>query len=156
MSDPNQRLPAAEDPPLDETDRLLTGWVDGELTPVERARFDQLVADDPQLAIEAAAHKELLDLTRSAQLLEPSDRETRRFWSRFYNRGEWRMGWMLLLMGALLLAGYAVVALWTSDLDLLIKIGVSAVLVGGGILCWNTFRLRLRTSRFDRYRGVMY
>ena len=35
--------------------------------------------------------------------------------------------------------------------------GPAAVLcaVGAAILVWNAARLKMRTSRFDRYRGVM-
>jgi hypothetical protein len=38
---------------------------------------------------------------------------------------------------------------------MLIKIAALSALVGGGILFGNTLRLKMRTSRFDRYRGVM-
>ena len=145
-----------DDPPLSERELLLTMWVDGAMTPRDRARFDELVADDPELARLAAQHKELLDFSRSEQLMEPSDKEARRFWSRFYNRGEWQLGWCLFLFGTILLLGFCAYELFSSDLHVLIKIGCGAIAVGGSILLWNTFRLRLRTSRFDRYRGVLY
>lgn len=145
-----------EDAPLGEGQRLLTAWVDGALSPADRARFDELCAADPALAAEAAAHKELFDMSRSLELAEPSDQETRRFWNRFYNRKEWQLGWCLLLAGIVVLLGCALHALLTSALGTLLKVGVCAVLAGAAILLWNTFRLRLRTSRFDRYRGVLY
>ena len=153
MTERNDSLP---DEPLDEKARLLTAWVDGVLSPADRVRFDLLIADDAELMAQATAHKELLDLSRSMHLVEPSDREARRFWSRFYNRSEWRLGWCLLLGGAVLLLGFAVEELIVSDLPTLVKVGACAVLLGAAILLWNTFRLRLRTSRFDRYRGVLY
>jgi len=150
-------MPAAGgDPPLSESERLLTGWVDGALSADERAAFERLVAADPELAAAAAQHKQLLDLSHSLHQLEPSDLETRRFWTRFYNRTEWRLGWCLLLGGSVLLFGFALEQLLVAELPLLVKIGVCAVLLGGGILTWNNVRLKLRSSRFDRYRGVLY
>jgi Putative zinc-finger len=144
------------EPPLSEQQMLLTAYVDGELAPADRARFEHMLADDPALALQAAQHKELVDLTRSVQLMEPSDFEARRFWAKFYNRGEWRLGWCMLIGGTLVLVGYALYELLHSGLSLVVKTGTCVALGGGLILLWNTVRLKLRTSRFDRYRGVMY
>ena len=147
----------SDDPPLDERQQLLTAWVDGELSVQERLRFERMLADDEELAVQAAQHKALLDLSRGAMQMEPSDRETRRFWNRFYNRGEWRLGWCLMLGGLLVLAGFLLYELLVhTELHVVAKGAVCATLLGGCILLWNTVRLKLRTSRFDRYRGVLY
>jgi anti-sigma factor RsiW len=145
-----------DDPPLAERDRLLTAWVDGALSPQEHAEFTRLCAQDRELAAAASRHKELFDLSRSLQLQEPTDHETRRFWGRFYNRGEWQLGWCLLIGGALLLLAFAIEQLLVGGLPVTVKVGACAVLAGGAILLWNTARLKMRTSRFDRYRGVLY
>lgn len=145
-----------EDPPLSEGQRLLTLWVDGALSPKDRSAFEKAIAQDPELAAQAAQHKEILDLSRSMQMMEPSDIEARRFWSRFYNRGEWQLGWCLLLLGAATLLAFAVWQLMASELHWIVKAGTVAVLLGSGILLWNSLRLKLRASRFDRYRGVLY
>lgn len=147
----------SDDPPLDDRQRLLTAWVDGELTGNELTEFERLLGDDAALAAEAADHKALLDLSRSVQLMEPSDRETRRFWNRFYNRGEWRLGWCLMLGGLLVLAGFLLYELlFETSIHVIAKGAICATLLGGAILLWNSVRLKLRTSRFDRYRGVLY
>lgn len=153
---PADDVPLRDDPPLSEPQRLLTAWVDGLLAPAERAEFERLLAHDQSLAEQAAQHRQLLDLSRSLHQLEPSDVEARRFWSRFYNRGEWRLGWCLVIGGALLLCAFAVEQLLLAAVPLTVKIGACAVLAGACILLWNTVRLKLRTSRFDRYRGVLY
>jgi anti-sigma-K factor RskA len=145
-----------DDPPLSDGQRLLTAWVDGCLSAPERATFERLLADDPELAMQAARHKEVLDLSRSMQLMEPSDIESRKFWSRFYNRGEWQVGWCLLLVGTAILLTFAIYELLVSELPWIVKVGAMTMLLGGAILLWNTARWKLRTSRFDRYRGVLY
>jgi hypothetical protein len=145
-----------DDPELTEAQRLLTAFVDGEITASDRQRFDALLTQDPDLAAQVAEHQQLGNLSRSLQLMQPSDVEVRRFWAKFYNRGEWRLGWCLLIGGSFLLLGYALYELMLSQLSWVPKAGTTAVLIGGGILLWNSVRLKLRTSRFDRYRGVMY
>ena len=145
-----------DDPPLTAKQQQMMAYVDDELSPTERSAFEELIEADPELAMETASHKNLLDLSRSLALLEPSDREVRRFWGRFYNRSEWRLGWCMFIGGLVVLVGEGIYLLVATDsLEWYHKAALFSVLAGTGILLWNTVRLRLRTSRFDRYRGVM-
>ncbi|HLU40383.1 MAG TPA: zf-HC2 domain-containing protein [Planctomycetota bacterium] len=141
--------------PATERQLLLTAWLDGELDPAERARFERMLAEDPELAADAAAQKELIDLTRSPSVLEPTEAEMRRFWASFYNRTEWQVAWILLLLGVAGLLGEGLYLLISSALSWTVKAAVLSTLSGGALLIWNTARLKMRTSRFDRYRGVM-
>ncbi len=146
----------SDDPPLTAQQQQMMAYVDDELSPSERSSFEQVMGEDPELAIETARHKTLLDLSRSMTLMEPSDREVRRFWARFYNRSEWRVGWCLFIGGLIVLVVEGIYLLVATDqLAWYHKVALFSVLAGAGILLWNTVRLRLRTSRFDRYRGVM-
>lgn len=118
----------------------------------ERAEFEQRMAQDP----EVAGHHSLIHLTHAMATLEPGDHEVRRFWAHFYNRSEWHIGWFFLVLGALTLVGYGLYYLLSSDqVHWLIKAALLSATCGGTLLLWSTLRLRLRTSRFDRYRGVM-
>ncbi len=145
-----------DDPPLTAKQQQMMAYVDDELSPTDRRAFEELIEADPELAMETASHKNLLDLSRSLALLEPSDREVRRFWGRFYNRSEWRLGWCMFIGGLVVLVGEGIYLLVATDsLEWYHKAALFSVLAGAGILLWNTVRLRLRTSRFDRYRGVM-
>lgn len=153
---PSENPVQTGDPPLTARQQQLMAYVDDELSPAERAAFEKILETDPELAMEAAHHKNLLDLTRSMTLMEPSDHEVRRFWARFYNRSEWRMGWLLFIGGLVVLVGEGFYLLVATDLLAWYhKVALFSVLAGAGILLFNTVRLRLRTSRFDRYRGVM-
>jgi hypothetical protein len=146
----------SDDPPLTAQQQQMMAYVDDELSPSERTSFEQVMGDDSELAMETARHKNLLDLSRSMALMEPSDREVRRFWARLYNRSEWRLGWCLFIGGLIVLVGEGIYLLVsTNQLEWYHKVALFSVLAGAGILLWNTVRLRLRTSRFDRYRGVM-
>ena len=144
-----------EDAPLTEKQQLLMAYVDDELDPARRAEFEQTMRSDPELAMEVVKMKNLIDLSNSMAVAEPSDHEIRRFWSRFYNRTEWQLGWVLLVLGLMVLTGEALYLLVSSDLRWDLKLAVICVAAGAGLLLWNTLRLKLRTSHYDRYRGVM-
>jgi len=145
-----------EDPPLTERQRQLTAYVDDELSVAERASFERMLAEDPELAREAVKLKNLIDLSQSMALSEPSEREVRRFWARFYNRSEWRIGWVLFTAGLVVLIGESLYLLMSSDqISWTLKGAILSTLIGGALLLWNTVRLKLRTSHFDRYRGVI-
>ena len=146
----------SDDAPLTESERQMMAYVDDELAPEERADFERAMEQDPGLAMEAVKFQNLLDMSRSLTLSEPSDHEMRRFWGRFYNRTEWQLGWVLLLAGvAVLLAEILYLVFSTDALTWLAKAAFVSVVIGGGLLIWNTVRLKMRTSHFDRYRGVM-
>ena len=153
MTDADKRV--EPEAPLTETQQLLMSYVDDEMDRAQRATFEKRLADNPELAAEAAEYRELMDMTQSMAVIEPTEQEMRRFWSRFYNRAEWRLGWVLLLAGLLVLLGQGVYLLVTSNTGWHIKAAAVSTLVGIVVLLWNTVRLKIRTSRFDRYRGVM-
>ncbi len=143
------------DAPLTETQMQLMAYVDDEMSPAEREAFKKQLAEDPELAAEVAEFQCLGDITSSMALAEPTDHEMRRFWASFYNRSEWQLGWILLIGGLGVLAAFGLYQLFVLDLPWLVKIATVAALLGSGILFFNTLRLKMRTSRFDRYRGVM-
>jgi anti-sigma factor RsiW len=148
--------PTEPDGPLTETQQLLMTYIDDEMDRAQRAAFEKRLADDPELAAEAAEFQELMDMTQSMAVIEPTEHEMRRFWSRFYNRAEWRLGWVLLVLGLLVLLLEGLFELIRTDIvGWHIKTAAISALVGGVLLLWNTVRLKIRTSRFDRYRGVM-
>ena len=60
-----------------------------------------------------------------------------------------------MVCGLAVLACYGLFELLASELPWVIKAGSLSVLAGAAILFFNTLRLRMRTLRFDRYRGVM-
>ena len=147
--------PLDDDPPLSEREALLMGYVDGELRLDDRRRFEAMMADDPELAALAAGHRVLLDIGRTSERLEPTDRELRRFWAKFYNRAQWRLGWLLVFLGGAVLLAFGAYELVIADLHWMFKAGVLSVFVGGVLLLWSTIRQKVKTGRFDRYRGVL-
>ncbi len=144
------------DAPLTECQAQTMAYVDDELSSGERAEFEQRMAKDPDLAAEVAGYQSLIHMTNAMAILEPGDHEVRRFWAHFYNRSEWRIGWFFLVLGTLILAGYGLFfVLSSSQVHWLIKAALLSATCGGSLLLWSAVRLRMRTARFDRYRGVL-
>ncbi|MEW6745100.1 MAG: zf-HC2 domain-containing protein [Planctomycetota bacterium] len=134
---------------------LMMGYLDGELSPEEEEDFLQHVKGDPELAAELTKYRNLQRITDSVRLSEPTDQEWERFWARFYNRAERQAGWLVVILGALLLIGYTAIELIRAPgVDILLKVGILAVVLGFALLFLNVLRGRLRTLRYDPYRGV--
>ena len=144
------------DEPIDTRDALMMAYVDDELPPAEREAFEALLASDATLAAETAAYQVMCDLAASSGALEPTERELRRFWAKFYNRAEWRTGWTLMFVGlaVLSLTGcYELIRL--AGVPWIVRGAALSILLGAALLLGSTIRQRLRTRRFDRYRGVV-
>ncbi|MHC5063005.1 MAG: anti-sigma factor family protein [Planctomycetota bacterium] len=151
----NESQLPSNDAPLTELQARSMAYIDDELDSKERTEFEELLAKDPELAAEVTGHQSLMHLTSSMALLEPGDHEIRRFWAHFYNRNEWRIGWFLLVMGVITLTGFGIFELLISGVHWIIKAAVLSALAGGCLVLWSAVRLKVRTARFDRYRGVM-
>ena len=147
---------SAEDAPITEREARMMAYLDDQLDAADRRAFEAELGTNPDLAIEVARFKTVCDLTDSMRMMEPADHEMRRFWAKFYNRGEWRLGWLLVVLGATTLVGFG---LWecasTDELPWTVKCGMFAVTIGSALLLINTVRFKLRTHQFDRYRGVL-
>ena len=144
------------DSPLTQSQMRLMAYIDDEMNAQERVQFEEQLAGDPDLATEVAEFRRLADHTRGLQIAEPTDHEVRRFWESFYNRSEWRLGWVLFGGGLLTLTGWGLFEfLSNEEIHISAKAAGGAALAGGLILFWSVLRIKLRTHRFDRYRGVI-
>jgi hypothetical protein len=135
---------------------MMTGYMDGELAPSDRERFETHLQEcdrcQRQLR-ELVAIKEQLDMFK---FKEPTDAESERYWRSVYNRLERGFGWILFSLGAIILlcyGGFLVLEemLWDTEIPAMIKIGVVSLVVGGAALFVSLLRERLTTRKADRY-----
>lgn len=133
----------------------MMGYIDGELDEARRKRFEEKLAGDPELAAEYEKYARLTELTGSLTLQEPSDLEWQDFWNVLYNRLEHRTGWVLLLIGALMVAIYGVrEIIITQEIRPLLKVGILCMIAGFTFLVVSICRAKQRLKKVDRYRGV--
>jgi len=137
----------------------VSGYLDGELDPTERAAFEREVARDPELAHELAAMRAMKEVTSGMKLSEFPDYVWDRYWEGTYNRLERRIGWFFFSLGAaVLLAGglYELVLVLIKDASepLWMRVAIGVGCTGLAILCVSVARERLFMLRRDPYREV--
>ncbi|MCK4411951.1 MAG: hypothetical protein KAY32_00270 [Candidatus Eisenbacteria sp.] len=137
----------------------ISGYLDDELAPEERAAFERELAANPELVEELAAMQAMKEVTGSMKLREFPDQVWDRYWQGTYNRMERRLGWILFSIGAIiLLAG----GLYELTLALIrdsgepwwIRVAVGALSGGLAILLVSIVRERLFMAKRDPYREV--
>ena len=134
----------------------ITAYVDGELEPLERTRFEQHLETCDACRRELAETKTLKEELDMMTFKEPSDAALQRYWQSVYNRLERGLGWILFSVGAILLlcyGGFKLVEEIVRDptISVVLKAGVVALVFGVVILFVSLLRERLTVCKVDRY-----
>jgi len=137
----------------------ISGYLDGELEPAERAAFEREFARNPELARELDAMRAMKEVTDTMKLREFPDQVWERYWEGTYNRIERRIGWILLSVGAVALMAcglYELVVALLKDAGepWWIRVATGAVCGGFAILFVSVVRERLFMRKRDPYREV--
>jgi len=137
----------------DDFEVLLSGLVDGELTEEEQRRLDSHLAECAHCQRELDALRRMVVGT-SLLLHAPAVPEET--WERFaddvYNRVERRGGWIIFIVGAVLLLLFGIFQFVTQPWgSALLKVLVAAPLMGLGVLLMSVLRERLHALKHDRY-----
>ena len=133
---------------------LISGHLDGELT--------QAAAQRVQLHLEECRHcrnvfaelQMMREAALSTRFVEPSDDqwdERPRGFSSRYSRS---LGWLLIVLWLIIIAGYALWAVWQSPEGLFEKLLVFGGLAAFGLLFLSVLIDRITSARSDRYREV--
>ncbi len=138
---------------------LLAGYVDGELSDEQRARFDTELATNPELRAELEEFRKLKEVTGMVKYADLPDEVWDSYWESLYRKTERGLGWIFLSIGAIVLLGFGLFellcGLYTNpEVPLWAKFGVTAV--GGGLafLLVSYGRERLFAYHRDRYSEV--
>ncbi|MBN2136243.1 MAG: zf-HC2 domain-containing protein [Sedimentisphaerales bacterium] len=142
----------------DYKDQLMS-YLDNELSDEQRQRFEEHLADCSECAEELEEFQKLKAITDEVSLAEPEDRIWQDYWSNIYNRIERGMGWVLFSVAAIALivyGGFKGIEELIRDpkIEVLLKIGLLAVIAGLAILFVSVLRERLYFWKRDRYKDV--
>jgi ferric-dicitrate binding protein FerR (iron transport regulator) len=143
---------------------LMMAALDDEIGAAERAELENLVARDPALRDEWARLARVKEATSTMAMREPAPEIWDRYWMSVYNRTERKLAWLLVGFGAVLLLAYW---LWhvvpvlaerlfnATDVPVVVRAGVAAILTGGVLLIVSVIREQLSVRRTDTYdKGV--
>lgn len=139
---------------------LLSAYVDGELDAAEAARVEAYLAEDPAARREVARLRRLKAVTASFRLQEAPPEAWEQFWQGAYNRGERSLGWLLLGLACLVLAGWGATVLLrellaASDLPALVKGAIIVGVASLALLLFSVIRERLFARSRTRYKDVI-
>lgn len=142
----------------EEHETLLSGYLDGELNPGQERLVEDLLREDAHFRREFEQMKRFAVGTRAAFAVEPPPEH---MWEDFlggvHTRLERRAGWLLLIVGSLLLAAcglyYYVSGPWAPAWAKVLAALPAAGLV---LLFLSVLRQRLRAAKTDRYSREVY
>ena len=144
--------------PLDRerVQQLMMAALDGEISAEEQRELDGLIAAHPDVAHEWRRFQRLTEVTTSMSLRTPPEETWDRYWQNTYRRTERGIAWLLVSIGAIVLAGYwawrAVLSFFeTGSEPLGIRIAIAALTIGLVILAVSVVREKIFTNRRDPY-----
>lgn len=131
----------------------LMRFIDGELSPAEHARMEEQIANDTELAREAAIFRAMKG---DFQELSFHPGELRRsVWDSVNTMLTRPIGWSLVVVGATVWSGYGAYVFATSSVDPFEKLATGAVVIGILILLASVIWERYREWLTDPYRDVI-
>ena len=142
---------------------LMMGLMDQELTPEEAGRVNDHLTRCQACREEYEQLRDTAGKLSAISFREPTDEVLEEFWKHPYNALERNAGIYLVLGGLAALLCYggylSVTSLsWQSLLsggeDVILKLGVAALLIGSLLLLVSVIRERVRTSRNDPYKDI--
>jgi anti-sigma factor RsiW len=135
--------------------KLLSGYIDGELTQQQRQRVEVHCSDCAECERELEALASLrreIGVSELSQFGEDTWRETMADTTTKAARG---IGWLLLIGGAMAAAGVAVFAFLTDpSIELRAKLIAGAIYGGLAFLFISVLRQRLIERKTDKYKDV--
>ena len=138
---------------------LMMGYLDGELDEQQQKMFTEHLNQCPDCQKELAEFKEIKQLADEMALTEPQDELWQHYWKNVYNRFERMAGWICMSIAAILLliyGGFKLIEKIIQDptIDIVLKIGLVALIVGVAILFVSVARERLYLQKKDPYKDI--
>lgn len=138
---------------------LLSGLIDGQLTPEQSAELEAHLATCPHCARELEQLRRLEGMMKKVSLPRLSDEMWDEHWKHVYNRLERSAGYTLAGLGAILLLAYGIYELckeWLNDpaVPVVIRAGCALLTLGLIVLSVSTVREKMLTYRYDRYKEI--
>jgi anti-sigma factor RsiW len=129
----------------------LMRYLDGELSPDDRARVDRQVSASTELQRDLAVFGKMKEDLRAMSFAES---ENQSVWERVSRRLTRPVGWVLIVSGSFVLTLYGIYLYITSAANLLEKLASAAIVIGVVMLLGSVIHERYRNWLTDPYRDV--
>ena len=143
---------SSEEPTRDQL--LAMAYSDGELSIEGRQEFEDRMSHEPALGLEVSRYVTLAAVARQVAPTEPIDTEWARIEKDPMHRFTTGVGWLLFVGGGFGLGAWGSYEVLVSDMPLLPKCLVAAMIAGFLVLFLTTARARMRTLPYDPYRSI--
>ena len=139
--------------------QLLAGYVDNELTPVEKLEFERELSTNAELQRELKEFNRLKMVTSQMKYADLPDEVWEAYWQSVYRKIERGAGWALASVGAIILLVFGVFEVFSKlyadpTTPVWLKIGLSLGSIGVIILLVSVFRERFFAYKRERYTEV--
>ncbi|MCK5125418.1 MAG: hypothetical protein KAR42_04115 [candidate division Zixibacteria bacterium] len=143
----------------DEMKILLAGYQDGELDPEQKKQVEKMLAESEDWQAELAKLDKIKEVTGKVQYNDLPMEVWDNYWQNLYRRVERGIGWIFASIGAIIITITGLFYLIRDyfmdvTVSLFPKIGVGALIIGGGFLLISVARERLFAYNRDRYKEV--
>ena len=132
------------------THEELMRYLDGEVGPEERGRIERSVEGSTELRRELAVYRAMKDDLQTLKLADGVHHGS--IWDSVNRQLTRPIGWVLLVVGALVWAAYGIFIFLTSPVFLLEKLATSAIVIGVLLLFASVIWERYREWLSDPYR----
>lgn len=138
---------------------MLSGYIDGELTPEERREFENRLKVDPELRKELETFNKLKEITGAMKYADIPESVWEGYWASVYKRMERGIGWILMSLSAILFAAIGCYYLFIDffmnpEFSIALKIAVGTGILGLIVMLVSLIREHLFAYNRDRYREV--
>jgi len=139
--------------------QLLMGAIDYELSTDEDREFKLLLHQYPEFLQEYQEFEKMKEVFQTMKFKTLPDKEWDSYWLKVYNQIERGIAWILFSVGSVILITYGlykwVETLFASqNVDLIVKIGIFALIAGLVILFISIAREKLISRKVDPYKEV--
>lgn len=134
-------------------------YLDSDITAEEKSELENLLASDSELKKEFNEQVRIKGVLTKMKLKNPSVEIWDSYWLGVYNKLERGLAWILVSLGAIILISFGTYEavsemLQDTSTPAAVKIGVTALLVGGLILLFSVIREKLFTYKRDKYKEI--
>ena len=130
----------------------LMRYLDGEITPEERAWVDECLEDSTELQRELAVFRAMKNDLQDLTFVAPTGGDS--IWSAVNRRITRPLGWLLVIVGTAVWSVYGAYLFATSAVNPVEKLTVGAILIGLALLLGSVVWERYGEWQTDPYRDV--